>query len=246
MPEPIDKSSFDIRHIASDSSQAHVMMGHLGTSRFDSDRLALEIANQMFGGSGFNSILMQELRVKRGYTYGAYSTFSFSQVPGTFSFSYSTRQDQLLSSIQVAHQALIDFVTQPIDLNQLAETKAGMLRAFPNNYSSNANINAQLGAMGFYHQAADYLSQYPKLLEKINAQDVQNAIQKHLHPERLTLIVVNDQLDKTALETRLKQNLNPHTAQPLPTENLPKILNPPEKEVIDLPVSFPTDAPEAI
>ena len=246
LPEPIDKSTFDIRHIASDSSQAHVMMGHLGTSRFDSDRLALEIANQMFGGSGFNSILMQELRVKRGYTYGAYSTFSFSQVPGTFSFSYSTRQDQLLSSVQVAHQALIDFVTQPIDLNQLAETKAGMLRAFPNNYSSNANINAQLGAMGFYHQAADYLSQYPKLLEKINAQDVQNAIQKHLHPECLTLIVVNDQLDKTALETRLKQNLNPHTAQPLPTENLPNILNPPEKEVIDLPVSFPTDAPEAI
>jgi len=129
-----------------------------------------------------------------------YSSFSFSQAPGTFSLSYSTKQDQLLDSIQVAHRALVDFVKQPIDQKQLEETKAGMLRAFPNNYSSNANINAQLGSMGFYNQTADYLNEYPRLLEKMTAQDVQNAIQKHIHPERLTIIVVNDKLDKKALE----------------------------------------------
>lgn len=131
LTDPIDKSNFDIRHMAFNSSQAHVIIGHLGTTRFDSDRLALEVANQMFGGSGFNSVLMKELRVKRGYTYGAYSSFSFSQAPGTFSLSYSTKQDQLLDSIQVAHRALVDFVKQPIDQKQLEETKAGMLRAFP-------------------------------------------------------------------------------------------------------------------
>ena len=225
------------------------MMGHLGTTRFDPDRLALEVANQMLGGSGFNSVLMKELRVKRGYTYGAYSSFSFSQVPGTFSFSYSTQQDQLLDSIQVAHQALVNFVQQPIDQKQLEETKAGMLRAFPNNYSSNANINAQLGSIGFYNQTADYLTEYPKLLEKITAQDIQNAIRKHLHPERLTIIVVNEKLDKQALEAALNQNLLPDTAKlPAPSiEQIPKtIIAPPAKEAIDVPVSFPTDAPASI
>ena len=249
LAQPLDKSTFDIRHMTFNSSQAHVIMGHLGTTRFDPDRLALEVANQMFGGSGFNSILMKELRVKRGYTYGAYSSFSFSQVPGTFSFSYSTRQDQLLDSIQVAHQALVNFVQQPIDQKQLEETKAGMLRAFPNNYSSNANINAQLGSMGFYNQTADYLNEYPQLLEKMTAQDIQNAIRKHLHPERLTLIVVNDKLDKQALQTTLKQNLLPHVPT-LPSPSIkqtPKtIIAPPAKEVIDVPASFPTDAPALI
>ena len=48
LTDPIDKSSFDIRHMAFNSSQAHVIMGHLGKTRFDSDRLALEVANQMF------------------------------------------------------------------------------------------------------------------------------------------------------------------------------------------------------
>ena len=126
----------------------------------------------MLGGSGFNSVLMKELRVKRGYTYGAYSSFSFSQVPGTFSFSYSTRQDQLPRQHTNCSSGF-SFVQQPIDQKQLEETKAGMLRAFPNNYSSNANINAQLGSIGFYNQTADYLTEYPKLLEKITAQDIQ-------------------------------------------------------------------------
>ena len=244
LAQPVDNSVFDIRHIKFNSSQAHVMMGQLGPTHFDPDRLALEVANQMFGGSGFNSILMKELRVKRGFTYGAYSSFSFSQAPGTFSFSYSTRQDQLLDSIQVAHQTLINFVSQPINPKQLEETKAGMLRAFPNNYSSNASINAQLGSLGFYNQPADYLSNYPKLLEKITLQDVQNALQKHLHPECLTIIVVNDKLDKAALETTLKQDLSPQVHSNTPSvEPIPKtIIAPPAKEVTDEPVSSPDDA----
>lgn len=245
LAEPEEKSGFDIVHLPYNSSQAHVTFGHLGPNRFTKDRLALEVANRMFGGSGFNAVLMQELRVKRGYTYGAYSTFSFSQAPGIFSFRYSTRQDQLLDSIQVAHQAFINFVNQPIDTKRLEETKAGMLRAFPNNYSSNATINAQLGTMGFYAEQADYLSRYPERLAKITAADVQNAVRKHLHPERLTLVVVNQELDKEALKLRLEQNLlDPST--PLPNTIPISKAYPQKPAEADEPVEIPVDTPASI
>lgn len=245
LAEPEEKSGFDIVHLPYNSSQAHVTFGHLGPNRFTKDRLALEVANRMFGGSGFNAVLMQELRVKRGYTYGAYSTFSFSQAPGIFSFRYSTRQDQLLDSIQVAHQAFINFVNQPIDTKRLEETKAGMLRAFPNNYSSNATINAQLGTMGFYAEQADYLSRYPERLAKITAADVQNAVRKHLHPERLTLVVVSQELDKEALKLRLEQNLLDPSI-PLPnTIPIPKTY-PQKPAEADEPVEIPVDTPASI
>ncbi len=103
--------------------------------------------------------------------------------------------------------------------------------------------------MGFYNQTADYLNEYPRLLEKMTAQDVQNAIQKHIHPERLTIIVVNDKLDKKALEMTLNQNLAPQapTIRPPSIEQIPKtIINPPAKEVIDVPASFPNDVPASI
>ena len=40
---------------------------------------------------------------------------------GSFSLSYSTQQDQLMDSIQVAHKALVDFVHQPVDAQRLEE-----------------------------------------------------------------------------------------------------------------------------
>ncbi len=237
LSEPAKKIGFDIVHIPYNSSQANVMFGHLGTTRNNSDRLALEVANRMFGGGGFNSVLMQELRVKRGYTYGAYSSFSFSQAPGTFSFSYGTRQDQLIDSIRVAHKAFSDFVRMPIDKKQMQETKAGMLRSFPNNYSSNANINAQLGLLGFYDQPADFLSQYQKLLEKITVDDVQNAVHKYMHPENMTVIIVNPQTDKDEIKAILESNLQTAPSKQIPaTEAVPLA-----KPEVDVPVQTPSD-----
>ncbi|MEK5750086.1 insulinase family protein, partial [Acinetobacter nosocomialis] len=85
---------------------------------------------------------------------------------------------------------------------------------------------------------ADYLSRYPERLAKITAADVQNAVRKHLHPERLTLVVVSQELDKEALKLRLEQNLlDPST--PLPnTIPIPKAY-PQKPAEADEPVEIP-------
>ena len=208
LPEPQDQKDFNIQYIPYNSTQAHVMMGHLAIKRNDPDRIALEVANQMFGGNGFNSILMKELRVKRGYTYGAYSTLSSTAARGLFSLSYATEQNQLMDSIRVTHQALYDFIKNPISKKQLEETKEGMLRSFPMTFSSNANINAQIAAIGFYQLPADFLTQYQKQLSEITTQQLQRAIQKNLHANRLTLVIVANQLDEKALKNMLNSNVN--------------------------------------
>ncbi len=208
LSQPQANKDFVIRHLPYSASQAYVTMGHIGPARATKDKLALDIANRMFGGGGFNSVLMQELRVKRGLAYSAYSSFVFSQAPGIFSLKFSTREDQLFESIQVAHQAMIKFVNEPIDTQRLAETKAGMLRSFPNYYSSNASMNSVLGSMGFYHEPNDYLSGYAERLSKITAEDVQKAVRTHIQPAHLNLVILTSQLDQNALKTMLQQNLN--------------------------------------
>ncbi|TCM64484.1 zinc protease [Acinetobacter calcoaceticus] len=206
---PTDQNDFNIHFIPYNSTQAHVMIGHLAISRNDPDRVALEVANQLFGGSGFNSILMKELRVKRGYTYGAYSSLASTQAQGLFTLSYSTQQDQLLDSIQVVHQALNNFIHQPIAAKTLEETKEGMLRSFPMTFSSNDSINAQVAAIGFYDLPTNYLSDYQKQLSKLSVKQVQLAIKKHLRADRLTMVVVANQLDPAQLKLQLESQLHP-------------------------------------
>lgn len=248
LPAPNIRTDFNIRHIPYASSQAHIIMGEIGTTRDDPDYLALQVANRIFGTGGFNSILNQELRVKRGLTYGAYSNFNFMQVAGPFSLGYSTEQEHLLESIQIAHQALINFINTPIDQQQLEETKLGMMRAFPNNYSSNATINAQLGAIGFYHLPADYLNHYGEKLNELTAIQVQNAIRKHLHPDRLTIVIFSKNLDKSTLEHILQENLNTSKKLAPPKTTLPKMgeqYHPPKEEA-PLPDSSLYDMPASI
>ncbi len=246
LPVPEEHNGFNIQHIPFNSSQAHVSMGQLGITRFDPDRLALEVANQMLGGSGFNSLLMRELRVKRGYTYGAYSTINSTQARGVFNISYSTRQDQLLDSIRVAHKTLLDFVQQPLDQKQLEETKAGILRAFPMNFSSNASMNAQLGAIGFYGLPANYLTQYSKQLANLTTKDVEKAVKLHLNPENLTLIIVSETLDKQAIQSILEQNLNSQITSPAASKPIPSANPLPPVPDNASPVSVQTDTPASI
>lgn len=213
LPDIQVQPQLDIIHLPYQSTQAHVMLGHIGTVRHDQDRIALEIANRMLGNSSFNSILMQELRVKRGYTYGVNSSFSFPQSQGIFSISYSTQQAHLMESLAVTHQSLVNFIQQPINEQLLAETKLGMLRAFPNQFSSNAALNAQLGSLGFYQESAQSLQNYQQNVQQITAQQVHEAVKRHIHPDRLTVIVVSPELDQDQLKNKLSQTLNPDVLQ---------------------------------
>ncbi len=205
--EPLEASDFNIQHIVHASSQAHVTIGHLGIRRDDPDRIALEVANRIFGGGSFNSLLSKELRVKRGYTYNASSNISAMLSRGVFSLSYATQQDQLIDSVRVAHQSLVDFIKKPISKNQLIENKEGILRAFPMTLSSNANINAQIASIGFYGLASDYLNQYQQQVDRLSTKDVERAIKKHLHADKLTIVVVSKELDQTLLRNALQLNL---------------------------------------
>lgn len=183
-----------------DSSQAYIMIGQLGIKRNNPDRFAIEVGNEILGGSGFNSLLMKELREKRGYTYGASSQITSMLAQGMFSMSYSTRREQLLPSISVAYQTLLNFMYQPLDAQMVEDTKIAILRKFPQLLSSNANINAQLGALGFYNMPANYLAEYPTYISSITADNIQQAWQKYLQPDKLLTIIVGKDLNRKDIE----------------------------------------------
>lgn len=217
---PTEQPGFNIHWIPHQSSQAHVIMGHLGIQRNQSDRIALEVANRIFGAGGFNSLLSKELRIKRGFTYNASSTLTSTQARGLFSLSYATQQEQLLESIDVAHQTLYDFIRMPLSKKQLAETKQGMLRAFPMTLSSNAKINAQIAAIGFYGMATDYLNQYQKQIASLTTEDVEHAIRNNFHADQMTIVIVSNKFDKNQITSILNENLGIQTAKQDSTEEM--------------------------
>jgi zinc protease len=66
-----------------DRTQMQMVVGGLGTDAHDADHFPLFVANTAFGGT-FTSRLMQEVRVKRGWSYGASSRVGFDRQRDAF------------------------------------------------------------------------------------------------------------------------------------------------------------------
>ncbi len=64
-------------------TQTQMVIGGLGTDAHDPDHTALFVANTAFGGT-FTSRLMQEVRAKRGWSYGASSRVGFDRQRDAF------------------------------------------------------------------------------------------------------------------------------------------------------------------
>ena len=87
---PALKAAQDVR-IPFQSAQAQVLIGQPGIKRNDPDFLALLVGDHILGGGGLVSRLMEEVREKRGLTYGVSSDFSPGLHAGAFVISLQTR-----------------------------------------------------------------------------------------------------------------------------------------------------------
>lgn len=73
-------------------TQNQMLVGHLGPATLDPLDLPLRVALTAFGGT-FTSTLMQEVRVKRGWSYGAYASLGrgrFPEILGLSAFPAAT------------------------------------------------------------------------------------------------------------------------------------------------------------
>ena len=186
-PEPVSAST---QHIDFASNQTHVLIAQQGISRDDPDYAALYLGNQILGGGGFGSRLVEEIREQRGLAYSPRSTFSAMQAPGPFYISIQTRADQAEQALDVANQVLDEFIlTGPTD-TELSRAKQQMLGEFPLSTASNGAIVSQLGAIGFYDLPLNYMQLFLDRVQALTTEDIRDAFARHLPASERVIITV--------------------------------------------------------
>jgi zinc protease len=191
-PLPEVKKLEKARHLYREfpSAQTHILVGQPGIRYGSPDYYPLMVANEVLGGSGFTSRLMEELRTRRGMTYGAYSSLQQMRAEGPFQISLSTRADQTAEALRVIRALLTDFVRQGPTEDELRAAKANIIGSFPLATASNESIIGFLGAIGFYGLPLDYLDTYVAKVEAVTADDVRDALRRTLRPDRMLVVTV--------------------------------------------------------
>lgn len=184
-------------HIPFPSSQAHIMIGQPGNKRGDPDYFKLYLGNHPFGGGGFTSRLMKEIRVKRGLSYSVYSYFSVSREFGPFLMGLQTK----VAQIDEAKQALDDLLNQYLETGpteeEIEEAKLNITGGFPMNIAGNSNIANYVDMIGFYGLPLNYLDKFTDEINQLTRDEVADALKRRIDPKAmLTVIVGGEKTDE--------------------------------------------------
>jgi len=201
-------------HIEFPSNQTHLMIAQLGIDRRDPDYAALYLGNQIFGGGGFGTRLMTEVREKRGLTYGVYSGFSAMQARGPFMINLQTRADLSAGTLQLIKDMLRDYLASGPSQEELDNAKRELAGSFPLSTASNAAIVGQLGSMGFYDLPLSHLEDFMREVQALSVEQVKAAMAKHLDPDALIIVSAGPTVEQKELPPPSDQPLEQPSAVP--------------------------------
>lgn len=182
------------------SEQAALRVGHRAPRETDPEYPALLVANMVFGGS-FTSRLNQDLREKRGFTYGVYSGLSSYRSAGVFSIGLQTRTAVVKKSLKLILKHFKKLLRRGISDAELRQAKnllvAGFVREFETQKGiADALLEAELAGL-----PDDYLDEFVAKIQAVTRGQALAAARGHLDPERAALVVVGD---AAALERGLR------------------------------------------
>jgi zinc protease len=176
--------------IAHSSSQAHIRVGMLGVRRGDPDYFPLWVGVQILGGGGMTSLLNEELREKRGLTYGVYGYLSPYSRRGPFEIELQTRMDQAWKALDLTRTTLEKYLTDGPTQEQLQAAKQYIIGGFGLNIDSNAELVRYLAMIGFYGLPLDYMDRFPDEIEKVTLEQVRDALRRRFLPSKTVTVVV--------------------------------------------------------
>lgn len=173
-----------------DTPQSVARFGHVGIKRTDPDFFAAFVMNQVLGSGGFGSRLMDEVREKRGLTYGVYSYLALREHANLVMGQVSSSNDSIAEAISVIRDEWAKMAENGVTEQELAQAKTYLTGAYPLRFDGNARIANILAAMQFDHLPIDYIDTRNSKVEAVTLEDIQRVSKRLLKPEDLHFIVV--------------------------------------------------------
>jgi len=172
------------------SSQTVLRLGQLGITHHDAQYFPLVVGNYTLGGGSLVSRLAEELREKRGLTYGVSSQFLPLPERGPFIIGLATQGAQAKTAETLTRETLSQFIkTGPSD-EELKAAQEYLVGSFPLSLATNQSMASLLLKMKFYQLPDDYLDTYTNNIRAVNIEQIKTAFKKSIQPHRLLQVMV--------------------------------------------------------
>nr|WP_214650072.1 pitrilysin family protein [Palleronia pontilimi] len=172
-----------------DTPQSVILFGHEGITRDDPDFFAAYILNEIFGGGGFNSRLMDEVRVKRGLTYGVGTWLQPMDYGELVMGQASSANSSAAETVQVIRDEWAR-VAEGVTEEELQAAKTYLTGAYPLRFDGNARIAGILVGMQMDDLGLDYIETRNDKVNAVTLDDIRRVAERVYRPEDLSFVVV--------------------------------------------------------
>jgi zinc protease len=173
-----------------DAGQAAVFLARTGINRKDPDYFRGVVSNSVL--SGYSGRLNQEIRIKRGLSYGAGSQLDTRRDVGPFLASAQTKNE---SGAQVADLLLGEISrlssAPPADV-ELMPRKAVVIGNFSRNLETANGLVAQVGSLALYGLGLDEINRYINNVQAVGTADIQKFASAKLDAKSSNIIIVGN------------------------------------------------------
>ena len=173
-----------------DTPQSVAIFGQRGIEREHPDFFAAYLVNQILGGGSFESRLMEEVREKRGLTYGVYSYL----LPKDFSNLYIGRvasaNNRIAEAIAVIRAEWARMANSGVTQDELRRAKTYLTGSYPLRFDGNGPIANIMVGMQMQGLPVAYITSRNDKINAVTLEDANRVAQQLLDPEGLHFVVV--------------------------------------------------------
>jgi zinc protease len=175
------------------AGQAAVLFARRGIARTDSEYFSGIVANSVL--SGYSGRLNQEIRIKRGLSYGARASLDVRRDVGPFIASAQTKNQSGAEVASLLVGELTRLSSEPVGDTELTPRKAVLIGGFGRTLETTEGIVGQIASLALYGLNLGEINSYVSNVQAVTAPQVQKFAGSRLGVTDSNIVIVGDAKD---------------------------------------------------
>jgi zinc protease len=171
--------------------QAAVVVTKPAIARTDPRYYQGLVADAVLGG-GYSARLNEEIRVKRGLSYGAGSSLTARRTLGAFTAQSQTRNDAAMQVADLIKASMAGLAAAPPSAAELTARKSSLIGDYGRAIATASGLGTTLQTLALYGIDLAEIKTYTDKVEAVTPAEVQDFAADELKPDGASLIVVGD------------------------------------------------------
>ena len=183
-----------------DTPQSVALFAQPGMDRLDPDFFAAYIVNTILGEGGFEARLMNEVREKRGLTYGVGSYLVPKDLAALVIGQMSSSNDRVAEAIEVVKAEWARIAETGVTAEELEDAKTYLTGSYPLRFDGNGPIANILVGMQMTGLEPDYIVTRNDKIDAVTLEEANRVASELYRPDELRFVVVGRPEGLTASE----------------------------------------------